>query len=175
MVVFVPHEFVVDKETVTEPAVLNETVGDELFDVAGEPPGKVQLKLAASVELLPSNWTIVGQATVLSTNSIEATLGLFTLIVIVVELLQLPVVPVIEYVVETVGFAVTLLPVVVDNPVAGDQVSEPAPVAVNAVLSPLQIVLFPLTPIDGVGLTVITTKAESNKEQPPPIVYKIAL
>ena len=64
----------------------------------------------------------------------------------------------------------TLFPVVADNPVEGDQLSELAPEAVNAVLAPLQIVLFPLTLMIGVGLTVMETNAESNREHPPPIV-----
>ena len=74
-----------------------------------------------------------------------------------------------------VGFAVTFAPVVADKPVLGDHVNAPAPEAVNAVLLPLQMLLFPAIEITGVGLTVMETNVESNKLQPPPITYKIAL
>ncbi|MND93046.1 hypothetical protein D3C80_852220 [compost metagenome] len=131
--------------------------------------------MSACVELLPSNETEVGQATVLSTNSMEGTLGSSTVMVMVVELLHEPIVPLIAYVVVTVGFAVTLFPVVADNPVPGVQVMELAPDAVKEVLAPLQIRLFPETLIVGVGFTVMATNAESKSEHPPPIVYKMAL
>jgi hypothetical protein len=45
-----------------------------------------------------------------------------TVTVTVVELEQLPVVPVTVYVVVTVGFALTVAPVVIERPVAGLQV-----------------------------------------------------
>lgn len=96
VVVLVPQLLVVVSSMTTGPLVPKVTVGEELFDVAGVPPGNDQLKLSASVELLPSKDTDVGQETVLSANSIDATGGLFTLIVIVAELLQLPTVPVME-------------------------------------------------------------------------------
>lgn len=53
--------------------------------------------------------------------------------------LQPPVVPVTVYVVVVAGFAVTVEPVVALSPVAGLQVYEVAPEAVNVVLPPVQI------------------------------------
>ena len=67
-------------------------------------------------------------------------------------------VPVIVYVVVVVGFAVTLAPVVALNPVLGDQLYVFAPLAVNVVLAPLQI-LGELTVTVGNGKTVTTAVA----------------
>ena len=49
-------------------------------------------------------------------------------------------VPVAVYVVVLTGLAITAAPVIADNPVAGDQLKVTAPLAVNEVLLPLQIV-----------------------------------
>jgi hypothetical protein len=69
-------------------------------------------------------------------------------------------VPVIEYVIEEVGLAVTVAPLVDDKPVPGLQVYVDPPVAVIVVEVPEQIVLFAaVAVIVGIGLTVTTEVA----------------
>jgi hypothetical protein len=60
-------------------------------------------------------------------------------------------------VVFAVGDAVTVAPVVGDNPVVGDHVYVVAPEAVREVEAPVQIAVFGLTVTDGGGTTVTVT------------------
>src|SRR3989344_751648 len=106
VVVSAPQPFVVINSTFTVPDVMKSTLGVDVFDVAGVPPGKVQLKSVTSLELLPSNDTTVGHPIVLSANVIKATGGSSTSMLMYEELEQEPNVPVIEKVVFVVGFAV---------------------------------------------------------------------
>ena len=96
VVVSAPQPFVVINSTFTVPDVMKSTLGVDVFDVAGVPPGKVQLKSVTSLELLPSNDTTVGHPIVLSANVIKATGGSSTSMLMYEELEQEPNVPVIE-------------------------------------------------------------------------------
>jgi len=89
-------------------------------------------------------------------------LGLTVTVAVVVLIHPAAEVLVIVYIVVTVGLATTEAPVVIFNPVAGDQEYDIAfvPVAVNIVDDPLQIVTE-LTVIFGFGLTVTTPIAEA--------------
>lgn len=103
---------------------------------------------------------------------------LLTVTVIDAVLLQPPVVPVIVYTVVDDGVAVTLAPVVADNPLAGSQVYAAPPDAVSVVDEPLQIGLTPaLTVMVGNAFTV--TDIEAVLLQPaalvPVTVYVILL
>lgn len=74
----------------------------------------------------------------------------------------------------TAGFAVTLVPVVDDNPVAGDHVYVEAPVAVNVVLDPIHIaaggtVIIPLAFTVTIAVVVETQPAALV----PVIVYVV--
>ena len=69
-------------------------------------------------------------------------------------------VPVTVYVVAVTGSAVTAAPIVPDKPIAGDQLYVTAPLAVNRVLLPLQIVTEAgVTVIVGNEFTVTLTVA----------------
>ena len=57
------------------------------------------------------------------------------------------------------GFAVTLAPVVADNPVDGDHKYVVPPVAVSIVEEPLQMATPEPAPIVGIALTVTATVA----------------
>lgn len=87
----------------------------------------------------------------------------FTVTTDVAVPVQPPVVPVTVYVVVEDGFAVTVLPVVAESPVAGDQLYEVAPVAVSVAEAPLQIVAE-FTATTGFAPTV--TVAVAVPEQP---------
>jgi hypothetical protein len=89
------------------------------------------------------------------------------------------VVPVTVYVVVTVGFAVTVAPVVEDNPVEGLHVYVVAPLAVSIVLPPVQIVAEDgVTTTTGTGFTVAVT-CVLGPSQPAAVVqetqYKVVV
>ena len=56
------------------------------------------------------------------------------------------------------------------KPVEGVQLYEVAPLAVNVVPEPEQIVVFPLTDTTGIGVTVTVTLAEEVQPVPFPTV-----
>ena len=88
----------------------------------------------------------------------------FTVTVVVATAVQVPSVPVVVYTVVVGGVAVTTLPVVELNPVAGPQTYVLAPLAVNvAVCCPTQIV--PVVAVT-IGLLTTVTVAESVFVQP---------
>jgi hypothetical protein len=105
----------------------------------------VEAPLAVSVVDVPSHIVTLLLATTVGSG--------FTVTSTVVELIQpFASVPVIVYVVDVVGSAVTDEPVVPDNPVAGLQVYVEAPDAVNVVDEPIQIASS-LATIVGSGAT----------------------
>jgi len=88
----------------------------------------------------------------------------FTVTVVVETAVQVPAVPVIVYTVVVTGLAVTLVPTVELNPVAGDQTYVDAPLAVKvAVCCPIQIVaVFTVT----VGFVTTVSVVVSELTQP---------
>ena len=72
-----------------------------------------------------------------------------------------------------VGFAVTLAPVVADNPVPGAQVYVLPPVAANVVYEPVHIATLDPPPIVGKGLTVTVTAAVFTQPLLPVTVYVV--
>lgn len=96
-----------------------------------------------------------------------------TVTIEVAEDVHVPVVPVIVYVVVTVGLAVTDAPVVALNPVEGDQLYVVAPLAVSVVLLPLQIVAE-FTVTTGFGFTVTLQVLVPTHEPVVPVtVYTV--
>ena len=113
--------------------------GLQLYDVA---------PLAVSEVLVPLQIVVVVGATVTVGS------GLTVTVTVVVPVHPL-VVPETVYVVVVVGFAVTVAPVVDDNPVAGLQLYVVAPLAVSETLLPMQIACEGgLIVTTGMGLTV---------------------
>jgi len=90
--------------TVVPVVALNPVAGDQLYDDA---------PLAVNVVLPPGQMAAEGQVIVGK--------GLIVTVVVPVPTQPAALVPVIVYVVVAAGFAVTLVPVVALNPVAGDQ------------------------------------------------------
>ena len=86
--------------------------------------------MALSTELLPEQ-IVAGVA-------VGAIIGLFATVTnaVAIAVQPTPSVPVTVYVVVVKGLAVTLAPVVADNPVDGDQVYVCAPKAVNVIPAP---------------------------------------
>jgi hypothetical protein len=113
-----------DAVTVAPVVALKPVAGDQLYVVA---------PLAVSTALPPEQ-KVAEEGEILTDG--EA----FTVTVTVEMPVQPPVVPVTVYVVVLVGEAVTVAPVVALKPVAGDQLYVVAPLAVNTVLLPEQMV-----------------------------------
>jgi hypothetical protein len=86
-------------------------------------------------------------------------IGLTETVTVAVLLQPAALVPVTVYVIVDVGLAVTLAPVVADNPVDGDQLYVEPPVAVKPVEKPLQIATLEPPLITGIGLIVTVTVA----------------
>ena len=94
----------------------------------------------------------------------------FTVAVVVSE--HAPVVPITVYIVVPEGLAMTVFPVVVFNPVAGDQTYVLAPDATKVSDVPPQIaVVFGITFMVGVGFTVTLTVAVP--EHPPDVLVTV--
>jgi hypothetical protein len=104
---------------------------------------------------------VLAHVTGLANTEPEITGAVLTVTVDVVELKQVVdvLVPVIVYVVVVEGFAVTVVPVDVLSPVAGDHEYVLAPEAVSVAELPAQIVAL-LTDILGLGFTVMVNEIE---------------
>jgi hypothetical protein len=97
----------------------------------------------------------------------------FTVTVVVIVALQLPIVPVIVYTVVEAGLAITVDPAVAFNPMPGDQLKFTAPPAVRVALCcPRQIVASLMLMV---GLVTTVTLVDPEFTQPllsvPVIVY----
>jgi hypothetical protein len=104
---------------------------------------------------------ILAQVVGLLSDELEITGALLTVTVAIVELVHAVavLVPVIVYVVVAKGFAVTVAPVDVLSPVAGDHEYVLAPEAVSVAELPAQMVAL-FTEILGLGFTVIVNEIE---------------
>lgn len=120
--------------------LLNDPEGDHVY---------VAAPVAESVALLPEQIVVEEPVTDTTGDGVTAT-------VIDAVSLQLPLEPIIVYVVLAVGEAVTDEPVEALRPDAGDQVNVPAPLALRVALVPEQIVSFDeVTATEGIGVTVM--------------------
>jgi hypothetical protein len=104
---------------------------------------------------------ILAQVVGLLSDELEITGALLTVTVAIAELVHAVavLVPVIVYVVVAEGFAVTVAPVDVLSPVAGDHEYVLAPEAVSVAELPAQMVAL-FTEILGLGFTVIVNEIE---------------